>query len=539
MTAARGDHLGSLSSWSSQTREGLLGTAGLLSGRWSASTSVCPGWLQVVNFGASAVPGQAKSPACSVLRGPNDTRTVHPAHACLPQGVVGGEDVQGSEVTRAPPSSDTEPQREQSAAGDCRASSLDIVGPDLAPSFAMVEASQWSCLCLGWEGGISWVDGAGAAVTDKCGWTRGLGLASGSCPGPGVDTRGPVRAHSPSALLGQVGRLEEAAGAAVLRAGVHGQAWSEVLSGPCWDGPAGGDGTAGPHGPSAASSLSSPPLENPVSPGPGSGEAKEQMACLGGLSRVRAGLLASLAGPRHTGSRMGDSRAGVGRMQRTRWSWPRAPCCPHAGSVLAPGCPALGPEGSRTLLPSAPREGLPSTGLADLPSLRLCGSPRLPPCGGPGVDSVGQLGAQEEERGVLDTSWGCRGLEEEAPGHSAREGGAPWVLRGPTPWNHPWFQKHLCLCGNLRHSSRHLPTGPAPRGNPRAAKQAARSQENPSCPAGLVPFPAKDKHGDQHVPFLSGWQEARGWRSGMTTVTSLSLPFRVLSLCHSLLGPVC
>lgn len=47
-----------------------------------------------------------------------------------------------------------------------------------------------------------------------------------------------------------------------------------------------------------------------------------------------------------------------------------------------------------------------------------------------------------------------------------------------------------------------------------------------------VPFPAKDKHGDQHVPFCSGWQEARG-RSGLTTVTSLSLRFRVLSLCHS------
>lgn len=175
-------------------------------------------------------------------------------------------------------------------------------------------------------------------------------------PGPGfrvlprawLDTRGPVRAHSPSALLGQVGRLEEAAGATVLRAGVHGQAWSEVLSGPCWDGPAGGDGTAGPHGPSAASSLSSPPLENPVSPGPGSGEAEEQMVCLGGVSEQGSwppwlGPDTQAQGRRIVGLGRGACRGHAGLGQG-----------PRAVPVLAPGCPALGPEGSRNLLPSAP-----------------------------------------------------------------------------------------------------------------------------------------------------------------------------------------
>lgn len=93
---------------------------------------------------------------------------------------------------------------------------------------------------------------------------------------------------------------------------------------------------------------------------------------------VRAGLLASLAGPRHTGSRTEDSRARAGSMQRTRWSWPRAPCCPRAAPCWLCAGPRLSRPGTRGLpQPSSisSREELPSTGLAGLPSLRLCGSP--------------------------------------------------------------------------------------------------------------------------------------------------------------------
>lgn len=49
------------------------------------------------------------------------------------------------------------------------------------------------------------VEGVGAGITGECGWTQGLGLASGSCPGTGVGMRCPGRAQSPSVHLGQVG----------------------------------------------------------------------------------------------------------------------------------------------------------------------------------------------------------------------------------------------------------------------------------------------------------------------------------------------
>lgn len=74
------------------------------------------------------------------------------------------------------------------------------------------------------------------------------------------------------------GELEEAAGAAVLSAGVRGQAWSGAVRLPESTGPVLGrvsreeNRSARLHQrPSPASSLSSPLLENLVSLGPGSG----------------------------------------------------------------------------------------------------------------------------------------------------------------------------------------------------------------------------------------------------------------------------
>ena len=157
------------------------------------------------------------------------------------------------------------------------------------------------------------------------------------------------------------------------------------------------------------------------------------------------------------------------------------------GPVLAPGWPAVGPEGPPRPSSISSRRRTSFRGLAGCPTLRLCA---VPPdslrVGAPAVDSVGQPGVQERRVGSCLPRGDVEAQKRKPLATTLEEGGAPWILPTPTPRSQPWWQKHLCLCGNLWQSSRHLPMGPGSQGKLHGSKASmARSQENPCCPEGL------------------------------------------------------
>lgn len=169
----------------------------------------------------------------------------------------------------------SQPRHQTSAAAERGLSSPSVFCPHLVPSFVMVEASQWPCLCLGWGRGSfpAWKEGElGTPVS-----------VAAQRPGAGVGTGCPGGAQSPRTCLGQVG----AAGGGRWCSCAEGRGPGAVglLDGPRLiprRGSAGWrTGTVRAHSPSPASSPSSPFI----------GKSGVSVPCLGeacGVPWVRA-----------------------------------------------------------------------------------------------------------------------------------------------------------------------------------------------------------------------------------------------------------